>query len=364
MKIYRHKEPFTTEGGKTLPYLDIAYHTWGRLNREKNNVLWVCHAFTANSDVEQWWPGMMGAGKMLDTSEFFVICANVIGSCYGSSGPLSINPETGKQWLGYFPQITNRDQARVHEILRKQLGITGIHTIMGASIGAHQSLEYSIMYPGIVKKMVFISSNARQSPWSIAINEAQRLAIEADPTFRSGNPTGGDDGLVAARSIAMLSYRNRNTFNLTQKEDTDDKLMDYRAASYQAYQGKKLAGRYNAWSYYRMTQLSDSHNVGRDRNGVEKALAGVQAETLCMGVSSDLLFPPEEQEYVAEHIPRAGYVEIDSLYGHDGFLVEREKVNEIVRNFIKNQSDNYYENDKQNSKDRPVRLRLRGTGTA
>jgi homoserine O-acetyltransferase len=190
------------------------------------------------------------------------------------------------------------------------------------------------MYPDLIGKLVFIASNARQSAWAIAFNESQRMAIEADPEFFSDDPAGGSRGLEAARSIALLSYRNNNTYNLTQSEETDSKLGEYRASSYQNYQGLKLAKRFNAWSYYRLTQLSDSHNVGRGRYSVENALGKIKAHTLCIGISSDILFPPEEQRFVADHVRNGHFVEIDSFYGHDGFLVETEKVSQLVKEFM------------------------------
>lgn len=335
LKKYIYNNEFVTEGGRSLPSLVIAYHSWGELNKERDNVIWVCHAFTANSDITEWWPGVIGQGLMLDPSRYFIICANIIGSCYGSTGPIDINPGTNKPWLDDFPLITCRDQVRVHDILRHHLGITGIHTVIGASIGGHQALEYSIMYPDMVKRLVFIASNARQSPWAIAFNESQRLAIEADPGFREGDPQSARNGLKAARALALLSYRNKVTYNNTQSEETDDKLDGYRASSYQAYQGDKLVKRFNAWSYYRLTQVSDSHNVGRGRGGVKEALAGIKARTLCIGISSDILFPPEEQRFVADNIAGAICFVIDSLYGHDGFLVETKKVSTLVKSFMK-----------------------------
>ncbi len=339
MNRYRYNNNFRTEAGEVFPYLDIAYHTWGKLNETRNNVIWVCHAFTANSDVEQWWPGMVGEGLLLDPSKYFIICANIPGSCYGSTGPLDINPATGKPWLRDFPLLTNRDHVESHELLRKHLGIKSIHTVIGASIGGHQALEYSIMYPDLIKNLVFIASNAIQSPWSIAFNESQRLAIKADPGFYGSDPQGGQAGLKAARSIALLSYRNNVAYNKTQAETDDKKLDGFRASSYQDYQGKKLVKRFNVWSYYRLTQLSDNHNVGRGRGGVVNALGKVKARTLCIGIKTDMLFPVEEQKYVAGHIPGARYREIDSLYGHDGFLLENEQLTGILKDFLENNKD-------------------------
>ena len=333
MKTLRSDQPFITETGFVFNHVEIAYHTWGTLNEKADNVIWVCHAMTANSDVAAWWPGMVGEGLAFDTGKYFIVCANVFGSCYGTTGPVSINPETGREWLGDFPVVTIRDNVNIHEILRKHLGIKHIHTVIGASIGGNQALEYSIMYPEIVNGLVFVAAAAKQTPWAIAFNESQRLAMEADTTLFSNGRDGGVPGLKAARSIALLSYRTPFAYNKTQAEESEDKLTSYRASSYQAYQGDKLVKRFNAWSYYRLTQLADSHNVGRNRNGVLNALKTVKAKTLCIGIKTDILYPCEEQKYVAENIAGARYAEIDSFYGHDGFLIETEQVTELLKKF-------------------------------
>jgi homoserine O-acetyltransferase/O-succinyltransferase len=333
MNTIRHNYPFKTETGAILPSLEIAYHTWGKLNKEADNVIWICHALTANSDAESWWPGMVGPGLLFDPSEYFIICANILGSCYGTTGPASVNPDSGKPWLRDFPLITFRDLVNVHEILRKHLNINQIHTVIGASIGGFQALEYSIMYPDIVKRLVFIASSARQSPWAIGFSESQRLAMEADPTFTENLPEGGKKGMKAARSIALLSYRNAYAYNTTQLDEGDEKTESFKASSYQAYQGDKLVSRFNPYSYYCITRLSDSHNVGRGRGGVESALRSIRAQTLCIGITSDVLFPVAEQKFVAENIAGGKYVEIDSFFGHDGFLIEWEKVTSVIREF-------------------------------
>jgi homoserine O-acetyltransferase len=334
MKVLKHNKPFATEEGAVFKELEIAYDTWGTLNAKGDNVIWVCHALTANSDVEAWWPGMIGKGLAFDTDRYFIVCANILGSCYGTTGPLSVNPDTGKPWLNYFPGITIRDIVNLHEVLRVHLGIKRIHVIIGSSIGGYQALEFSIMYPDMIEKLVFIASSAKQSPWAIAFNESQRLAIESDHSFFSDDPEGGKKGLKAARSIALLSYRTSYAYNKTQAEDSDEKTGSYKASSYQAYQGDKLVKRFNPWSYYRLTQLSDSHNTGRGRGGVEKTLKLVKAETLCIGIRSDILYPPDEQKFVATRVAKGTYAEIDSFFGHDGFLIETGQVTKLIRKFL------------------------------
>jgi homoserine O-acetyltransferase len=326
-------EPFLTETGAGLPGIEIAYNTWGTLNESADNAIWICHALTANSDVESWWPGMVGKGLLFDPEKYFIVCANIIGSCYGSTGPASLNPLTGKQWLRDFPLITVRDAVRVHEKLRQHLRIKKVHTIIGSSIGGYQAIEYTLMYPEVIERLIILASNSKQSPWAIAFSESQRLAMEADQSFMANEPDGGKKGLKAARSIALISYRTCPAYNQTQKEDDDEKITSFRAASYQAYQGDKLVNRFNPYSYWTLVQLSDTHNTGRGRGGVVKALNSIKAKVLCVGIKSDILFPVWEQKFIAENIEGAGYVEIDSFYGHDGFLIETGLVTEIVRKF-------------------------------
>jgi homoserine O-acetyltransferase len=189
------------------------------------------------------------------------------------------------------------------------------------------------MYPDVIQRLIFIASNAKQTPWAIAFNESQRLSIEADSSFFSNDVNGGKKGLKAARSIALLSYRTAYAYNQTQSEDDDEKTGSYRASSYQAYQGDKLVNRFNPWSYYRLTQLSDSHNVGRGRGDVVNALKQVKASTLCVGIKSDILYPVNEQKFVAENVPDGSYSEIDSFFGHDGFLIEAGQVSGVIRKF-------------------------------
>jgi homoserine O-acetyltransferase len=333
MKTLKFEDRFITETGAILPGLEIAYNTYGTLNKSADNVIWICHALTANSDVGAWWPGMVGEGLLFDPNRYFIVCANVLGSCYGTTGPASVNPGTGRPWLRDFPLITVRDLVNVHEILRTHLGIKRIHSIIGASIGGYQALEYTIMFPELIRRLILLASGAKQTPWALAFSESMRLAMEADPTFSNGDPEGGKKGLKAARSIALISYRTVAAYNQTQKEEDDEKLTSFKAATYQAYQGDKLVKRFNPHSYWCLTCLSDTHNIGRRRGGVINALKNIKAEVLCVGIKSDLLFPTDEQKLIASNIENAEYVEIDSFYGHDGFLIETDLVTNVVRNF-------------------------------
>jgi homoserine O-acetyltransferase len=189
------------------------------------------------------------------------------------------------------------------------------------------------MQPDIIQRLILIASNAKQSPWAIALNESQRLALEADQSFVANDPEGGKKGMKAARSIGLISYRTSTAYNLTQKEDDEEKMTSFKASSYQAYQGDKLVKRFNPYSYWSLLQLADTHNVGRGRDGVINALKEIKSKTLCVGIKSDILYPVDEQKFVAANITNAEYVEIDSFYGHDGFLIETKIVTDVIRKF-------------------------------
>ena len=252
----------------------------------------------------------------------FIVCANVLGSCYGSTGPLSANPATGERYYHDFPTITIRDMVHALDLLRQELGIVRIHTCIGGSVGGEQAMEWAILEPTLIKNLVLIAVSAVASPWCIAFNESQRMAIEADPTWYDRRDDAGATGMRAARAMAMISYRTYDTYGFTQALDNNEQLDGFKAAGYQRYQGDKIAGRYNAFTYRILSKAMDSHNVGRNRGSILNALGQIKSRTLVVGIRSDLLFPPAEQQFLARHIPDAVYQEIDSLYGHDGFLIE------------------------------------------
>lgn len=324
---------FVTENGVRIPTPVIAYHTAGRLNEKRSNVIWVMHALTANSDVASWWPAMVGPGLLMDTNKYFIISANILGSCYGTTGPLSENPQTGTPYYREFPFVTIRDMVRLHQELRRHLGIQTLDMLIGGSIGGYQALEWAIMEPGLPRHLVLLATSARSSPWSIAFNESQRLALKADPTLHEAHPDAGRHGLRAARSIALLSYRNSMTYDATQKEPHNSTMQGFRVSSYQQYQGDKLVKRFNAQSYKVLLDAMDSHNAARNRHSVTEALKHVQAKTLIIGIASDYLFPVSEQQTLAEAIPGAELQVIDSHYGHDGFLIETEAITQTIRQF-------------------------------
>ncbi|MFO7938807.1 MAG: homoserine O-acetyltransferase [Bacteroidales bacterium] len=339
MKKLTISESLTLECGNILPGYEIAYQTWGQLNERGDNVIWVAHALTANADVADWWPGMVGEGKLMDPSQYFIVCANILGSCYGSTGPLSKNPQNGNAWFRTFPLITPRDMVQAHQDLCDYLGIHTIELLIGGSIGGFQALEWAIQEPARIRHLVVLAASAYTSSWVIAFNEAQRMAIEADASFFQDIPRGGLSGMEAARAVALLSYRNGPTYNHSQPL-MEEQLEKQPACSYQRYQGAKLAKRFNAYSYHLLTRAMDSHHVGRGRGGVEKALEKIKAKTLVMGMDTDWIFPTEEQKFLATYIPEAIYAEIHSAYGHDGFLIEVPEISQQIKKFINNGKTN------------------------
>ena len=330
---YIYEGKFEFEAGGCIEGLKVVYHcsekAWEKGDGRK--VIWICHALTANSDAQDWWPELVGPGKLFDTEKYFVVCANMLGSAYGSSGPASINPETGEPYYFSFPKVTVRDIVRANDLVRRHLGIEKIHLMVGGSIGGFQSVEWTIMEPELFEKAVFIACGARVTPWLTAWEESQRLALEADPTFREcASLKGGEAGLRCARSIALISYRSYEGYNATQFEADENCLFADRAGSYQRYQGKKLSDRFDAYSYYYLSDSVNSNNVGRGRGGVEAALKTIKADCTVVGIDSDRLFPVEEQKLIAEAVPRAKYYEITSKFGHDGFLLENDQLTEII----------------------------------
>ncbi len=335
--IFHFASEFELESVGVLPGFQLKYTTVGQLNKERSNVIWICHALTGSSDFTDWWKDLFTEGTPYDPRDYFIICANALGGCYGSTGPLSINPQTGKPFYHAFPPITNRDIVNSFDLLRQHLGISKIHTLLGGSLGGQQVLEWAIQHPHVFDRIIPIATNAFHSPWGIAFNEAQRMAIEADTSWKEEDARAGIEGLKAARAMGMISFRTYDTFLQTQNEKTLDKTDDYRAASYQRYQGQKLANRFNAFTYWVLTKAMDSHHVGRGRTSAEAALKKIKAKTLVIGIDSDLLFPVREQEYLAKYIPGATWDTLSSLHGHDGFLVEFDQFKSTVRKFLKSE---------------------------
>ena len=336
--IYNSETPLQLESGEVLERVDIVYDTFGTLSPERDNVIWVCHALTANSDVADWWPHTVERGKFLDPERYFIVCANFLGSHYGTTSPLSINPQTGEKYYYDFPRITVRDMVHCHQRLAKHLGIERVKLLIGSSIGGFQCMEWAIMEPNFMENLALIATTTCTEPWAAAFNESQRMAIRLDPTWGECRDDAGIDGMAVARSIALISYRGGAAYNATQQELTapEEASFERRAHSYQQYQGEKLRRRFNAMSYYRLSEAVDSHNIARGRGSIEEALQQIEARTLIVAISSDILFPPEAHDPLRRHIARNSYHLIESEFGHDGFLVEHEKLNRIIDNFINN----------------------------
>ena len=332
---YTFPEPFELELGGKIQNLTIAYDTYGTLAEGGSNAVWVCHALTANSDVADWWPHTVEKGAFLDPEKCFTVCANIIGSCYGSTGPLSVNPATGKPYSGDFPRLTIRDMARAHSLLADHLGLRRIHALVGSAVGGFQAVEWIAAEPRRFGRLVLIATDVKASPWSIAIDETQRMAIRADATWGEPRADAGAAGLAAARAIGLLSYRGGEGYNLTQQDPESDTLPDdHRACTYQRHQGDKLVKRFNAYSYMTILDAFDTHDVGRGRGGVDAALRRICCPTMVVGLTTDIIFPPAEQREIARRIPGAVYREISSPLGHDGFLVEHGQLNAILNDFL------------------------------
>jgi homoserine O-acetyltransferase len=332
---FNYDKPFQLESGKELTSIQVAYQTYGKLNSNKDNVIWVCHALTANAHVLDWWKGLFGDNDLFNPEEHFIVCANILGSHYGSTNPLSINAATGQPYYLAFPELTIRDIVGGHRLLAEHLGIEKIKVLIGGSLGGQQAMEWAIIDTNKIENLILVATNAAHSPWGIAFNESQRLAISTDRSFYAQNPKGGLKGLKTARSIALLSYRTYEAYAATQLESVNDKTTNFRAASYQCYQGEKLCNRFNAFSYYYLTKAMDSHNVGRGRKSLADALRQIKANTLVIGIENDVLFPISEQAFLGETIPYAAFKSIRSAYGHDGFLIETDVLTHIIGNFLK-----------------------------
>lgn len=333
LKFYDHVGAFELESGALLEELTIAYHTFGNINAAADNVVWVCHALTANSNVIDWWPGLVGTGAAIDPERHFIVCANILGSCYGTTGPRSINPQTGMAYGKDFPLFTIRDIVNAHDLLRQHLGIQKINLCIGGSCGGHQVLEYGIMKPEVIQRMVTLATSAQESAWSIAIHEAQRMTLEADPTFMDNIDKAAIHGIRAARGNALLNYRTLEAYNESQK-DTDARLDHFSASSYIRYQGKKLEQRFYAHCYWYLLKALDTHHLGRNRGSIEDVLQDVKIPNLVISLDTDRLIPPAEQLFLARHLPMSTYRIVTSEYGHDGFLIEAQSIGEILKEWL------------------------------
>lgn len=331
----------TLESGVVLTDVPVAYSTWGRLNAAGDNVVVVCHALTGDTDVGSWWGPMLGPGRVLDTDRYFVVCANVIGSPYGTVGPLSVDPETDRPYGPDFPEVTIRDTVRLHRRLVEELGATRIRFVTGGSMGGMQVLEWAF-HDDLVEAIAPIAVGARHSAWCIGWSEMQRQAIFADPLWSDGwydpdHPPA--QGLSAARMAAIISYRTRTSFEERFGRDRMPEDGLFATQSYLRYQGRKLVNRFDANCYVQLTYQMDTHDLARDRGEMADVLASINLPALVVGIDSDGLYPLEEQVQLAENLPNGELAVVTSIHGHDAFLIEFDILERIFRTWIETTID-------------------------
>lgn len=323
------------ESGETLDNIELAYHQFGEINADKSNVILICHGLSASSNAQDWWPNMIGDNFCLKPSKYAIICINTIGSVYGSTGPRSINPKTGKAYGLDFPFITVKDSANAFIKCLEALQIKNLQVLIGASFGGYQALEIALSGKVSLKKLLLIATSAEESTWGRAIHSSQRLALKADSTFYNNNENAGKNGIKAARAIGMLSYRGNDGLSKAQSEEDNAVYRNFKIKSYLQYQGEKLANRFHAHAYFILSECMDSHNLSRGQNkNTASCLQSINCDCVVVGISSDILNPPQNQKYLAKHIPNARYTEINSDFGHDGFLIEHDQMGAIVNAFL------------------------------
>lgn len=359
LQFARLEEPITLDSGRVLGPITIAYETYGTLAPEKDNVILIPHALTGDSHCashgpddpeEGWWEPLVGSGRLFDTDRYFVLCANVLGGCQGSTGPSSIDPKRQKPYGMRFPVITIRDMVRVQRLLLKQLGIEHLVMVAGGSMGGMQTLQWAVDYPEMVGAALPIATPGRASAQSIAYNEVGRQAIMVDPYWQGGDYYGNDEGpeagLGVARMVGMITYQSdasmTEKFSRRLMDGPDANMYDlttqFEVESYLHYQGKKLARRFDANTYIYLTRALDLFDLSHGYSSYEAALERIQCPTLIYGMSSDLLYPPYQQKELVDALTRLGkqveYAELDTPYGHDGFLIEFSRMEPILREFV------------------------------
>ena len=354
------ERPFALEGGGVLHEATIAYETWGELNEAADNAVLVCHALTGDAHASGgvsavhpdggWWDGVIGPGRAIDTDRWFVVCANVLGGCQGSTGPASTNPETGKPYGMRFPTVTIRDMVRSQARLATGLGIDAWHAVVGGSMGGMQVIEWGLMFADRVKAIAPIATSVAATPWQIGWSATGRHAITLDPQWQSGDYYDGEPGqgphagLAIARSVAQITYRsdevyqNRFQRNLVDPSHVFGHWDRFQVESYLDHHGEKLARRFDANSYLILNRAMDLHDVARGRGTVARAFAMLKAPVLSISITTDTLYHPRLQVDLADFARHAGveteYQIIDSPHGHDGFLLESDAVGAALGKFL------------------------------
>jgi homoserine O-acetyltransferase len=351
-------EPVELESGEWLPRLEIAFETWGSLNAAGDNAVYICHALTGDAQAGSsgaeggrrpgWWDGLIGPGRGLDPDSHYIVCGNLLGSCYGSTGPASVDPRTGDIYAMDFPQVTTRDMVRVARLLLDALGVRRLELLIGGSLGGMQVWQWLVDEPDYISAAVPIAGSLQGSPWVIALNQVARQAIYNDPAWQLGryNGLGPSSGLALARMIAMISYRSDRQFwqrfGRDLAEPGADTLPDlganFQVESYLDHQGRKLVDRFDARSYVYLTRAMDLHDVARGYSSLDEALSRIRSRVMAIGIDSDVLYYPHEMRSAVERLvglrKAATYREIQSPYGHDAFLVEYDQLNAMVAEFL------------------------------
>ena len=330
-QFYRHQGVFDLESGEELEQIQVAYRTWGEPRTE---AILICHALTGSADADEWWSGLFGPGRSFDPDRDYIVASNVLGGCYGTTGPTSTRPGTDRWYGSGFPAVTIRDMVNLQAALLEHLGVERLRLVIGGSMGGMQALEWAAMFPERVEGGVAIGVGAHHSAWSVAFSEAQRAAIWADPDFLDGAYPPGrppERGLAVARMIAMISYRGKANFETRFGRRTVEDEFEIR--SYLRHQGQKLVARFDANSYLTLVDAMDSHDLARDRGEMANVLAGIKTPLLTVGISSDILYPATEVEELAGGLPDARYQMLHALQGHDSFLIEMANLDGIVTRF-------------------------------
>ena len=334
-RILRLPGDFVLENGEVLQDVDIAYRTWGKPENAAEHAILICHALTGSADVEAWWPNIIGEGKALERGRDYIICANILGSCYGTTGPVSHKPGTDSRYQADFPDVSVRDMVELERILLDELGVDRIELVTGPSLGGMQALEWALMYPERVGSVDPIGVGGRHSAWCIGISEAQRSAIAADPNWNDGyysDESPPTKGLAAARMMAVCTYRSWQSFD--ERFGRDLRAEDqYEVQSYLRHQGEKINDRFDANTYVTLTHAMHTHDLARGRGDYPDVLRSIEQPTLVVSVSSDALYPPEEQQFLAEYLPNSQYEVLDCPHGHDGFLIETKMLGQMIAEF-------------------------------
>lgn len=323
---------FEFENGEVLNEVPVGYERWGELNEAGDNVIVVGHSLTSTPDARSWWHGCIGPGKALDTDKYYVVCANVIGSPYGTVSPISINPETGVAYRDTLPQASIRDTVRLHKRLLDALGVRKIAFVIGGSMGGMQALEWAYYGSDYVRGIVPIAVGGRHSSWCIAWSEAQRQAIYSDPNWKDGAyelSSPPQNGLAVARMMAMISYRSLGSFE-SRFGRGRNRAGSFRAETWLHHHGDKIINRFDPACYVYLTRLMDTHDVARGRDEYGVTLKAIMQPTLAVGIRSDVLYLLEEQEDLCRYIPHSELAVMEGPHGHDTFLIDQDELNEMV----------------------------------